>query len=273
MKPLRQSFSWWCFANRGVEPDALLAGAAKIGYEGVDLIDEALWPKAQKHGLAITAVGGHGTLEDGLNQAVNAGRIEQELLVNIAKAKQWKIPVLICFSGNRHGAGDEAGVTQCAETLGRVAPLAADAGVVLAVELLNSKVDHKGYQCDRTAWGVELCRRVNSPAVKLLYDIYHMQIMEGDIIRTIQANHEHFAHYHTAGNPGRGQPDETQEIFYPAIYRAIAQTGYGGFISHEFIPPGDPVEALKKAFEEARAAMTWVMAGDIKADRGTTRTG
>jgi hydroxypyruvate isomerase len=138
--------------------------------------------------------------------------------------------------------------------LKRVAPVAADAGVVLAVELLNSKVDHRGYQCDHTAWGVELCRLVNSPAVKLLYDIYHIQIMEGDIIRTIQANHDYFAHYHTAGNPGRGQPDETQEIYYPAVYRAIAQTGYDGFISHEFIPQGDPLAALKKAFEACASA-------------------
>jgi hydroxypyruvate isomerase len=254
MSRIRQSFSWWCFENRGVEPDALLAAAAKIGYQGVDLIDEALWPAAQKQGLRIVAVNGHGTIDDGLNQAKHADRIEQELRANIAKARQWKIPMLICFSGSRHGAGDEAGLQQCAQTLERVAPPAADAGVVLAVELLNSKVDHRGYQCDHTAWGVELCRRVNSPAVKLLYDIYHMQIMEGDIIRTIQANQGSFAHYHTAGNPGRGEPDETQEISYPAIYRAIDKTGYAGFIAHEFIPQGDPLAALKKAFEACARA-------------------
>ena len=177
MKPLRQSFAFWSFTNCGVEPEALLAGAARIGYEGVDLIDEKLWPAAQRHGLAITAIGGHNTLEDGLNRKENAERIEKELRENIAKARQWKIPVLICFSGNRHeGADDEAGLGQCAKTLSRIAPEAAEAGVVLAIELLNSKVNHKGYQCDHTTWGVELCRRVNSPAVKLLYDIYHMQI-------------------------------------------------------------------------------------------------
>jgi len=256
MNPLRQAFAWWCFANGKIEPDALLAGAARMGYEGVDLIEEALWPAAQRHGLAITAIGGHATLEDGLNRKENAGRIEKELRENIAKARRWKIPVLICFSGNRHnGADDEAGLDQCAKTLARIAPEAAEAGVVLAMELLNSKVDHKGYQCDHTAWGVELCRRVNSPAVKLLYDIYHMQIMEGDIIRTIQANHDYFAHYHTAGNPRRGQPDATQEIFYPPIYSAIAQTGYKGFVSHEFFPPGDPLDALKKAFDDAQLAL------------------
>ena len=239
----------WCFANRGIETEKLLAGAARLGFEGVDLIDEAMWPVVQSHGLTVTAIGGHGTIENGLNRSENAARIEQEILVNIDKAHEWKIPVLICFSGNRHCADDETDLNQCAQTLAKLAPVAADAGVVLAMELLNSKVDHKGYQCDRTAWGVELCRRIDSPSVKLLYDIYHMQVMEGDIIRTIRENHRYFAHYHTAGNPGRGEPDETQEIHYPAIYRAIGETGYKGFIAHEFIPKGDPLAALKRAFE------------------------
>jgi hydroxypyruvate isomerase len=123
------------------------------------------------------------------------------------------------------------------------------------VELLNSKVDHPDYQCDRTPWGVELCRKVASPAVKLLYDIYHMQIMEGDIIRTIQAHHADFAHYHSAGNPGRSQPDASQEIAYPAIYRAIAATGYGGFVSHEFRPALPPLEALRMAYENCAASV------------------
>ena len=252
---IRQSFSWWCFSGRGIEPEALLAGAAKIGYAGVDLIDEKLWPLAREKGLAIAAVNGHGTIGEGLNRAENAARIENELRQNIAKAREWDIPVLICFSGDRHGASDEAGLEQCARTLAKVAPLAQEAGVVLAVELLNSKVDHPGYQCDKTAWGVELCRRVGSPAVKLLYDIYHMQIMEGDLIRTIRDRHEFFAHYHTAGNPGRGEPDELQEIYYPAVYRAIAATGYDGFISHEFLPKGDPLVALEKAFLACQAAL------------------
>jgi hydroxypyruvate isomerase len=256
MKPLRQAFSWWCFANDKVSPDALLAGAARIGYQGVDLIEEALWPAAQRHGLTIAAVAGHTTLNNGLNRGENAERIEKELRESIAKARHWKIPVLICFSGDRYtGADDEAGLAQCAKTLARVAPLAAEAGVLLAVELLNSKIDHPGYQCDRTAWGLELCRQVDSPAVKLLYDIYHMQIMEGDIIRTIQQHHDYFAHYHTAGNPGRGQPDATQEIYYPAIYRAIAETGYNGFISHEFNPAGDPLSSLEKAFNDLKSAL------------------
>jgi hydroxypyruvate isomerase len=255
MNSFRQAFAWWCYSNKGVGAEALLAGAANIGYKGVDLIEEALWPVARNHGLAIAAIGGHTTLSEGLNRADQAARIEKELRENIAKAHEWKIPVLICFSGNRHGATDEEGIDECAKQLSKIAPEAASAGVVLAMELLNSKVDHQGYQCDHTAWGVELCRRVNSPAVKLLYDIYHMQIMEGDIIRTIRADHDYFAHYHTAGNPGRGPNDETQEIYYPPIYRAIAKTGYTGYVAHEFSPSGDPLEGLKKAYDDTLAAL------------------
>jgi hydroxypyruvate isomerase len=257
---IRQSFSWWCFADKGLQPEALLAGAREIGYEAVDLIDEELWPLAKAAGLRISAVAGHASLEDGLNRSENAARIEAELRANIAKAAEWEIPVLICFSGNRgamrgrEGLEKKEGLERCAVTLARVAPVAEAAGVTLAVELLNSKVDHPGYQCDRTVWGAALCGMVNSPAVKLLYDIYHMQIMEGDIIRTIQRRHEWFAHYHTAGNPGRGQPDATQEIYYPAIYRAIAATGYKGFVSHEFLPAVPPLEALRLAFEDCASA-------------------
>ena len=173
----------------------------------------------------------------------------------LAKAGTWPFPVLICFSGCRRGLSDEAGLEQCAKTLRRLAPRAEEAGVVLAMELLNSKVDHADYQCDHTAWGIELCRRVGSPVVKLLYDIYHMQIMEGDLVHTIRDGHEFFAHYHTAGNPGRGQPDETQEINYPAVYRAIAETGYAGIISHEFLPKGDPLAALEKAYRDCAAVV------------------
>jgi hydroxypyruvate isomerase len=253
---IAQSFSWWCFTGRGVEPEALLSGAAKIGYKAVDLIEEALWPAVQNNGLSISAINGHGTIDSGLNSPQNADRIEQELRANIAKASQWNIPILICFSGSRAGLSDAEGIQYCAETLRRVAPLAAASGVTLAMELLNSKVDHRDYQCDRTAWGVDLCRQVNSPAFRLLYDIYHMQVMEGDIIRTIQNQYDFFAHYHTAGNPGRGQPDHTQELYYPAIYKAIAATGYQGFISHEFIPSIDPLAALRQAFEECRDALS-----------------
>ncbi|MDR1280948.1 MAG: TIM barrel protein [Opitutaceae bacterium] len=262
----KQSFTWWSFANRGVEPEALLAGAARIGYAGVELIDESLWPRARDHGLEIVTANGHGAIENGLNRRENAPRILGELRASIAKAVEWRIPVLICFSGNRTGAGngnpdtsrsgDAGGLAIAAETLARIAPEAERAGVTLAVELLNSRVDHAGYECDHTAWGVALCERVNSPAVKLLYDIYHMQIMEGDLIRTIRRDHRRFAHYHTAGNPGRGPIDggaalpdgaASQEINYPAIFRTIRETGYAGFVGHEFFPGPDPLDDLARA--------------------------
>ncbi|AHF90962.1 xylose isomerase [Opitutaceae bacterium TAV5] len=266
--PLKQSFTWWSFANRGVEPETLLAGAARIGYAGVELIDESLWPRARDHGLVIATAGGHGTIGNGLNRCENAPRILDELRASIAKAVEWRIPVLICFSGNRAGAGNENldtnhpgdadGLAIAAETLARIAPEAEQAGVTLAVELLNSRVDHAGYQCDRTAWGVSLCERVDSPAVKLLYDIYHMQIMEGDIIRTIRRDHRWFAHYHTAGNPGRGPidggPGSPQELNYPAIFQAIRETGYAGFVGHEFIPGDNPIDDLARAYMTTTAA-------------------
>jgi hydroxypyruvate isomerase len=251
---LRQSFSWWCFQGRGVESADLLRGAAKIGYTGVDLAGEELWPAITDAGLRISAASGHGTIGEGLNRRDQAARIEKELRLKIDLAVQWKIPVLICFSGNRGADSDEKGLVICAETLARIAPHAEQAGVKLAIELLNSRIDHRGYQADRTAWGVRLCERVGSPAVGLLYDIYHMQIMEGDLIRTIGEHHRHFAHYHTAGNPGRGPMDGTQEINYPPIYRAIAATGYAGCIGHEFIPRGDPIQNLRAAFEQCRDA-------------------
>lgn len=225
--------------------------AAAIGYHGVDLIEESLWPLARDSGLRIVAVAGHGSITDGLNRHENAARIEAELLANIAKAAEWEIPQLICFAGSRQpGVDDSAALEICAEILRRVAPAAATFGVSLCVELLNSKIDHPGYLADSTSWGVRLCQRVGSPAVALLYDIYHMQIMEGDIIRTIRENHAHISHFHTAGNPGRGPMDDSQEINYPAIYRAIAATGYEGCIGHEFIPQGDPVAALRTAYEQ-----------------------
>ena len=252
---LKQSFAWWCLAGKGIEPEALLSGAARIGYAGVELIDESLWPMVRDHGLSIAAVAGHGALEDGLNRRENAIRIEAELRASLEKAERWSIPVLICFSGNRGGLSDDAGLDACAETLARVAPEAEAAGVTLAVELLNSKIDHPDYQADRTGWGVALCERVASKAVKLLYDIYHMQIMEGDLIRTIGRHHAHFAHYHTAGSPGRGPMDDDQEIHYPPIYRAIAGTAYSGYVGHEFLPKDDPLWELETAYRQVVAAL------------------
>jgi hydroxypyruvate isomerase len=252
MSQFSQAFSWWAFVNRGVEPADLLAAAARIGYAGVDLVDEELWPLVRHAGLRIAAISGHKTF--GMNRRENAPAIEREIRQNLAKAEKWNISSLICFSGNRDGQTDAESAEICAETLARLAPAAADAGVTLLLEMLNSTVDHPGYQADSTEFGVRVCELAGSPSVRLLYDIYHMQVMEGDIIRTISRNAEWFCHYHTAGNPGRGQPDDSQEIYYPAIYRAIEETGFTGMISHEFVPKGDPVDALARAFADCAKA-------------------
>ncbi len=248
--PIRQSFSWWCFADRGVEDKALLAAAKEIGYEAVELLPDDKLQLALDAGLVIASHPGHRLRLEGLNDTNCHDDIEKTILANLEVAKKFNIPNIIVFSGERReGHSDEEGIENSAIGLKRVAGAAEAAGVNLIIELLNSKVDHKGYQCDKTAWGVAVCDRVASPRVKLLYDIYHMQIMEGDIIRTIQDFHSYFPHYHTAGNPGRRDMDETQELYYPPIARAIAETGYDGYVGHEFIPKADPIAALKAAYD------------------------
>jgi hydroxypyruvate isomerase len=249
MRQIKQSVCWWCFAGLGLEPQELLRGAVDIGYSAVELIEPEYWPIVKNFGLTIASTNGGLSIERGLNRREYHEDVIQGIQTTIEQAERWGIPNVIVFSGNREGLDDKIGIEITAEGLSRVARVAEDAGVTLVLELLNSKIDHPDYQCDRTAWGVEVCRLVNSPRVKLLYDIYHMQIMEGDIIRTICANHTFFAHYHTAGNPGRHELDETQELFYPPIIRAILETGYEGYLGQEFIPRGDPLVGLKRAFE------------------------
>jgi hydroxypyruvate isomerase len=248
MASIKQSVSAWCF-ERTLSPRDLAQTLAEIGYAGVDLVGQEHWALFKEHGLAIAAVNGHHSIEQGLNRRENHDRIEREITANLELAVHWGIPNLIVFSGNRAGVDDAAGAEISAEGLRRVAGAAEDAGVTLVMELLNSKVNHPDYQADRTAWGVQVCNLVSSPCVKLLYDIYHMQVMEGDIIRTIQDHHIYFGHYHTAGNPGRNEIGAAQELYYPAIMRAILATGYDGYVGQEFIATGDPVAALKEAFD------------------------
>lgn len=248
MTGFKPTVAWWCFARGGEAPEALARTVAEIGYAGVEMAPQELWPLIADAGLAIASTRGHDSLGDGLNRRENHDRIEREIHANLALAQQWRIPTLICFSGNRDGLDDEAGAEQTADGLRCVAKAAEDAGVTLALELLNSKVDHPGYQCDHTAWGVKVCEWAHSPRVKLLYDVYHMQIMEGDLVRTIEQHHAQFGHYHVAGNPGRHEPDDRQEINYRAVYRAIRATGFTGPVGMEFTPTGDPVAALKAAF-------------------------
>ncbi|MAF12616.1 xylose isomerase [Candidatus Poribacteria bacterium] len=254
MGRIKQSYCYPLYQS-GQSLEELIASSAEIGYAAIELWGRSGAPfddiceLAEKHGIVVASMCGHDSLPSGLNTRDNHGRIQEELHESIDIAADRGIPGLICFSGNRNGLSDEEGIEICAEGLDRVKGYAEEKGVNLNVELLNSKVDHPDYQCDRTPWGVELCKAVGSPRVKLLYDIYHMQIMEGDLIRTIQESHEHIGHYHTAGNPGRNDMDETQEIYYPPVMQAIADTGYDLYVGHEFSPTGDKLDALKAAFE------------------------
>jgi hydroxypyruvate isomerase len=254
MARINQSFSIWSnVRGEGVTLDHVLAKAAEIGYAGVDALGgppvEELAKLCEKHGLKVAICGGHASLVDGLNKPANHDRIAQELRDKISLAADLGIANVIIFPGNRNGLDDYTGLLNSAEGIKRVIEHAEAKGVTMCMELLNSKVDHKDYQCDRTLWGVVLCELIGSPRMKLLYDIYHMQIMEGDIVRTIQTYGKYFGHYHTAGNPGRRDLDETQEMYYPPIMRAIVETGYDGFVAHEFVPKGDAVEALKAAYD------------------------
>jgi len=246
MSPIKQSICWWCFNT--LSPEDICKAAIDIGYPAVELVSEELWPIVKDHGLVIASYGGHTPLEVGLNKRSNHDRIQREIEANLEKAVKWDIPNLIVFSGNREGMNEEEGLANTVEGLQLVAKSAEDAGVTLVLELLNSKVDHPDYQCDHTSWGVKVCQQVGSPNVKLLYDIYHMQVMEGDVIQTIRDNHKWFGHYHTAGVPGRHEIDETQELYYPAIVRAIQATGYDGYLGQEFIPTRDALSGLRQAY-------------------------
>jgi len=254
--PLRQAFSWWAFYCDGMDADALLAAAARIGYSGVEMPPESLWPAIHEHGLQIATIGGHSSLTNGLNRRENHDRIEVEIRANLEKAVANQIPALIVFSGNRAGIADADGFDATVEGLRRVIPLAEAAGVTLLLELLNSRVDHPNYEADHTEWGVRVSEAVASPRFRLLYDIYHMQVMEGDVIATIRRHATHIGHYHTAGVPGRHDLDDTQELNYPAIVRAILATGYAGYLGHEFIPKADRLAALTAAFHTCNIAPT-----------------
>ena len=251
---IKQSVCFPIFRSRIENLDEFFAQVAEIGYAAVELWSrgddfENVVGLAKRHGLAVVSMAGHGTLGDALNKRSQHERIDGELRASIDLAAQHGISGVICFSGNRQPfQSDLEAIDAVADGLRRIAPYAEKKGVNLNVELLNSKVDHPGYQCDHTAWVAAVCERVGSPRVKLLYDIYHMQIMEGDVIRTIRDNIRWIGHFHTAGNPGRKDMDDTQELNYAGICRAIAATGYDLYVGHEFAPKGDIIEALRRAF-------------------------
>ena len=237
---------------RTEDADRLIPAVAEIGFSAVefwgwDENSKAVADLAHKHNLAVASMCGPWV---SLNNPAEHDRAVREAAVSIDIAADNGIPGIICFSGSRReGLTDEQGIEYTAAGLARLAPYAQKKGVNLNLELLNSKVDHKGYQCDHTDWGVAVCRKAGSDRVKLLYDIYHMQIMEGDIIRTIRDNIAYIGHFHTAGNPGRNDLDDTQELNYAGICRAIAATEYTGYVAHEFAAKGDVIEALRAAFK------------------------
>lgn len=233
--------------------DEMCAMVKKIGFSAIDLLAPKDWPTVQKHGIycSMCYTAGKISLTEGWNNKDNHAWLIKDFEEAIPLVAKAGYKNLICFSGNRKGMDDKVGMDNCAEGLKKIMSLAEKNNVIIQMELFNSKVDHKDYMCDKSAWGVELCKKTGSPNFKLLYDIYHMQINEGDVIRTIRDHHGYFGHYHTAGVPGRHEIDETQELQYPAIMKAIVATGYKGYVAQEFMPSSkdnkEKIAALKKA--------------------------
>ena len=246
---INHSVSRWCF--NGIPLEKLCEECVKIGIKSIELQGPDEWPIIQKYGLTCALPQGAGL---GIERGFNDPKLHDELVASyeaiFPKLKAAGLDKIICFSGNRRGLSDEQGVINCAQGLKRLMPSAEKHGITLVMELLNSKVNHPDYQCDHTEWGVKLCKEIGSERFKLLYDIYHMQIMEGDVIATIKKHHKYIAHYHTAGVPGRNEIDNSQELYYPAIMKAIVETGYKGYVGQEFVPKHlPPIESLKQGIE------------------------
>ncbi len=246
---INHSVCRWCYNDLTL--DELCIAAKAIGITAIDLVGPADWPILKKHGLySPMCNGAEINLTDGFNDKKFHARLYKNYSEMIPLVAAAGYTNLICFSGNRQGMSDEEGWYNCVEGLRPLLRVAEKYDIILVMELLNSRVDHPDYQCDRTAWGVELAKRLDSGNFKLLYDIYHMQIDEGDVINTINRYHQYIAHYHTGGVPGRNEIDDTQELFYPAIMKAIAATGFRGYVAQEFIPENpDKLASLKRAVE------------------------
>jgi hydroxypyruvate isomerase len=245
-KRIRQSVCRWCYKNMTV--DDLCAAGEQMGLFGIDLLNPDEYEVPRRHGLICTmGYAGAGTIPEALNRTENHAAIEAAFRTNIPLAAKAGVPNVITFSGNRKGMSDDEGARNTIAGLNRVKKIAEDNGVIICLELLNSKVNHPDYMCDHTAWGVRVMEEVNSPNVKLLYDIYHMQIMEGDLIATIKKNIAWIGHFHTGGVPGRHELDDTQEVQWDGVMRAIAATDYKGYVAHEFLPVRDPMTSLRAA--------------------------
>jgi hydroxypyruvate isomerase len=244
---LKQSVARWCYKDMSI--DDLCKNCADMGIVAVDLVDEKDWPVLKKYGLMSSMIYSGGQIPDGWNRKENHDRLIAGMQAGIKTAAENKFPNVITFSGNRRGMSDEEGKENCIIGLRKIKKIAEDAGVTVNLELLNSKVNHHDYMCDHTAWGVEVLKGVDSPRVKLLYDIYHMQIMEGDIIHTIRDNFQYLGHYHTGGVPGRHELDDTQELQWRTVAKAIADLNFEGYFAHEFVPTKDPMTSLRQAVE------------------------
>lgn len=243
---INHSVCRWCYGN--IPMEEFLKNLNQLGIKAMDLTGPEDWPLMKQYGIHASMCQG---AEISLTEGWNDPKYHETLIKNytemIPKVAEEGYTNLICFSGNRNGMKDAEGLKHCTDGLKQIMPLAEKHGVMIQMELLNSKVNHKDYMCDHTSWGVALCEAIGSDHFKLLYDIYHMQIMEGDIMRTIKDYHEYFGHYHTGGNPGRNEINETQELYYPAIMQAILETGFKGHVAQEFIPTWEnPIAALQE---------------------------
>jgi hydroxypyruvate isomerase len=244
---INHSVCKWCYSQISLEEFA--SGVKSMGITGIDLIGPDQWPVLEKHGLTSSMCNGAEiSLTEGWNDKQYHATLVDSYLKHIDLVAAAGYTNLICFSGNRRAIDDETGMDNCVAGLKKILGYAEKKGVIIQMELLNSKVDHQDYMCDNSPWGFELCRRIDSSNFKLLYDIYHMQINEGDVIRTITENQQFIGHYHTGGVPGRNEIDQTQELFYPAIMKAIVSTGFKGFVAQEFIPKNNnPMQSLENA--------------------------
>ncbi len=246
---INHSACQWCYSD--IPLDELCAAAKKMGIKSIDLLNSTQWATAAKYGLTCAmAYANDWGLQKGFNNPAFHDQLLKDYTLNIPKAAEAGLKNVICFSGNSNGLSKEEGLENCARGLEPVLKIAAQYKMTVSMELLNSKVDHKDYQCDYTSWGVQLCEKLGMEEFKLLYDIYHMQIMEGDVIATIRKNIKYISHFHTGGVPGRHEIDDTQELHYPAIMQAIVDTGFTGFVAQEFIPAKpNKLKSLKKAIK------------------------
>ena len=247
---INHSVSRWTYNYLSL--DELCKAVKEIGFDAIDLVGPKDWPVLQKHGIysSMCYSSGDNNLYKGLDNPEYHEKRIQEYLEVIPIMKKAGYKNLICFTGTRNGMDDETGMKNCKDALEKILPFAEKNGVTMVMELLNSKIDHKDYMCDHVEWGAELCKRISSENFKLLFDIYHMQIQEGDIIRNIRDYHQYIAHYHTGGIPERHEINNTQELYYPAVMRAIADTGFKGYVAQEFVPTyPDKLDSLKEAIK------------------------